>query len=58
MSAPEPRAQPAMQVDDWWRSAALYRILPVRLFWLLGANTVGSEGEVEWRSLTQPLRPV
>ena len=52
---PGPPAPRTMELVDWWLSAAMYRILPNRLYWLLGANVSDSEGEAEWYDLLDTL---
>ena len=44
-----------MALEDWWLSAALYGILPNRLYCFLGANVIGSVGEEEWYTLLDIL---
>ena len=48
----------AISLCDWWLIPGHYGILPNRLYWLLGADVIGSAGEDEWYSLTAALRIV
>ena len=40
-----------MRLADWWLTPSWYYVLPNRLYWLLGADVIGSVGEAEWYDL-------
>ena len=42
-----------MHLLEWWLSEAMYYILPNRLYWMLGANEIDSDGEEEWYILVR-----
>ena len=48
----------AIRLRDWWLIPGHYGILPNRLYWLLGADRIGSRGENEWYTLLSTLRLV
>ena len=44
-----------MRLADWWLTQGWYYVLPNRLYWLLGANVIDSDGEAEWYDLLDTL---
>ena len=47
-----------MRLVDWWILPGHFSILPNRLYWLLGADAIGSQGEHEWYTLLELLQLV
>ncbi len=48
---PSMKTQSTMELPDWWLEHRLYNILPNRLYFLLGAQVIDSEGEDAWYAL-------
>lgn len=44
-----------LHLRDFWRSQALYYILPNEIYFWLGAQVSDSEGESDWYSLCEAL---